>query len=168
MLQYALVTTTWGPFGLVRDEAGLRAVFFPGPGGSPADAIRQRFPDAERDDGVFGDLPERLRRYVAGETVSLHDALSPQVGTAFQRRVWAVTCAIPRGQTRTYGEVARELGRPRSARAVGQALAANPCPVVVPCHRVVGAGGDLRGFGGGIQWKERLLQLEGSRPVNSL
>lgn len=161
MIQYTLVPTAWGTFGLVRDETGLRTVLLPGE--SPADAIPQQFPGAVRDDGVFGDLPDRLQRYVAGDPVPLHDALSPRVGTEFQRRVWAVTRAIPRGQTRTYGAVARELGRPRSARAVGQALAANPCPVVVPCHRVVGTGGDLRGFGGGIEWKVRLLQLEGCR-----
>lgn len=161
MFQYTLVETEWGLLGLVRDEMGLRAVLLPPE--SPAD-IPRRFAGAGRDADAFGDLPDRLRHYLAGAPEPLHDVVSPHVGTGFQQRVWAMARAIPWGQTRTYGELAQDLGCPRAARAVGQALAANPCPVVIPCHRIVGADGSLRGFGGGLEWKERLLQLEGSRP----
>ena len=86
-------------------------------------------------------------------------------GSPFEREVWRITAAIPYGETRTYGEVAQDLGEPGSARAVGIALARNPLPLVVPCHRVVAAGGRLGGFGGGVERKRRLLALEErSRP----
>jgi methylated-DNA-[protein]-cysteine S-methyltransferase len=78
--------------------------------------------------------------------------------------VLRATRAIPRGAVRTYGEVARRVGRPRAARAVGQALHRNPVPLLVPCHRVIGAGGRLVGFGSGIGEKQRLLRLEGAWP----
>lgn len=81
-------------------------------------------------------------------------------GTPFQMAVWRVTRAIPRGETRTYGQLAAQIGHPGSARAVGAAEGANPVPIVVPCHRVVGANGDLTGFGGGLALKRRLLELE--------
>jgi O-6-methylguanine DNA methyltransferase len=81
-------------------------------------------------------------------------------GTAFQRAVWQELQQIPSGQTRSYGEVARRLGRPRSARAVGAACRANPVLILVPCHRVVGTNGSLNGFQGGVQLKGRLLELE--------
>jgi len=81
-------------------------------------------------------------------------------GTPFQRDTWDATSAVPYGETTTYGEIARRIGRPRAARAIGQALGANPLPIVIPCHRVVGSSGDLTGFGGGLPLKERLLALE--------
>ena len=81
-------------------------------------------------------------------------------GTAFQRLVWAELRKIPYGETRTYGQLARLIGRPRAARAVGQACHVNPICVIVPCHRVVGADGSLTGFGGGLEVKGRLLELE--------
>jgi O-6-methylguanine DNA methyltransferase len=82
-------------------------------------------------------------------------------GTAFQRTVWAELVKIPYGTRRTYGELAAKLGRPRGARAVGAACGANPVPILVPCHRVVGADGSLGGFGAGLAVKEKLLDLEG-------
>ncbi|MEN9573625.1 MAG: hypothetical protein RL514_1480 [Verrucomicrobiota bacterium] len=83
------------------------------------------------------------------------------VGTQFRRRVWAELQRIPRGQTRTYGELAEELGKHRAARAVGGACGANPIPVLIPCHRVLAAKGGLGGFSGGLEWKRRLLAIEG-------
>lgn len=85
-------------------------------------------------------------------------------GTPFQRAVWEALLAIPYGETRTYGEVASAIGRPGAVRAVGAANGANPVPLVVPCHRVVAAGGRLGGFGGGLPLKTRLLALEGAEP----
>ncbi len=81
--------------------------------------------------------------------------------TAFQRSVYQVACAIPPGTVRSYGWVAERLGKPRAARAVGQALAANPVPLLVPCHRVVASDGSLGGFTAGIAWKQQLLEMEG-------
>jgi methylated-DNA-[protein]-cysteine S-methyltransferase len=106
------------------------------------------------------DLADRLSRYFAGEAVVFDEPLDPTIGTDFQRRVWAVTQAIPRGQTRSYGDVAREAGSPAAARAVGQAMARNPWPIVVPCHRVVGGDGKLTGFGGGVEMKQQMLSME--------
>jgi methylated-DNA-[protein]-cysteine S-methyltransferase len=108
----------------------------------------------------LSDLAGRLSRYFAGEAVVFDEPLDPIVGTDFQRRVWAVTRAIPRGQTRSYGDVAREVGSPSAARAVGQAMARNPWPIVVPCHRVVGSDGKLTGFGGGVEMKRQMLSME--------
>ncbi len=106
-------------------------------------------------------LADKMRRYFEGEAVTFEEPLDPTIGTEFQRQVWAITRAIPRGQTRTYGQVARLAGRPvGAARAVGQAMARNPWPVVVPCHRVVGHDGRLTGFGGGVRMKQEMLNKE--------
>ncbi len=85
-------------------------------------------------------------------------------GTVFQREVWSALRAIPYGATRTYGEIASSIGKPGAMRAVGAASGANPLPLVIPCHRVVAAGGKLGGFGGGLPLKRRLLAMEGASP----
>lgn len=85
-------------------------------------------------------------------------------GTPFQRQVWEALCRVPYGKTLTYGELARSIGRPEAARAVGHAIGSNPVSVAVPCHRVVGADGSLTGYGGGLLRKDALLRLEGSLP----
>ena len=89
------------------------------------------------------------------------------VGTEFQRQVWDGLREIPFGETISYGELALRIGRPRALRAVGAANGANPLPIVVPCHRVIGANGKLTGFGGGLDIKRRLLTLEGWRPAEA-
>ena len=91
------------------------------------------------------------------------ERLDGTIGTEFQRRVWAITRAIPRGQTRTYSQIARQAGSPGAARAVGQSMARNPWPIGVPCHRVLGSDGSLTGFGGGRDMKRRMLEMEGAR-----
>ena len=107
-------------------------------------------------------LADKIRRYFDGESVIFDEPLDPTLGTDFRRRVWAITRAIPRGQVRTYGQIAREAGSPGAARAVGQAMACNPWPVIVPCHRVVGHDGRLTGFGGGVDMKRHMLVMEGA------
>lgn len=103
-----------------------------------------------------------LHAYFAGEAVDFGFALPEGIGTPFQRQVWAALMEIPRGRCATYGGLARTLGLPpNSARAVGLACGANPLPVLVPCHRVVSATGDLTGFTAGLPWKRALLELEG-------
>ena len=101
----------------------------------------------------------QLNAYFARELEDFDLPLAPP-GTAFQLEVWAALRAIPYGETVTYGELARRIGRPRASRAVGAANGANPLPIVVPCHRVVGADGSLTGFGGGLPIKSALLALE--------
>ena len=101
----------------------------------------------------------QLDEYFASER-RLFDLEVAPIGTDFQRQVWLELMRIPCGQTRTYGEMAERLGRPNAARAIGRANATNPLPIVVPCHRLVGANGDLTGFAGGLDFKRKLLDLE--------
>jgi methylated-DNA-[protein]-cysteine S-methyltransferase len=101
----------------------------------------------------------QLQEYARGERRAFELELDLQ-GTEFELRVWNALCAIPWGRTRTYGEIARSIGAPGASRAVGRANGRNPLPIVVPCHRVV-SGTGLGGFSGGLEWKQRLLALEG-------
>ena len=107
-------------------------------------------------------LAEELEDFFQGRPVQFSVPPDFSAGSPFQRRVWAALLKIPRGETRTYQWIARRLGRPTAARAVGVAVGANPIPFVVPCHRVVGTDGSLCGFAGGITLKRRLLALEGA------
>ncbi|HSK81639.1 MAG TPA: methylated-DNA--[protein]-cysteine S-methyltransferase [Thermoanaerobaculia bacterium] len=113
--------------------------------------------DSER----TAEVRRQLEEYFAGERQTFDLALSPK-GTAFERSVWSELSRIPYGATRSYAEIARAIGRPGAARAVGRANGANPIPIVVPCHRVIGADGSLTGFGGGLEVKSRLLEIEGA------
>jgi len=101
---------------------------------------------------------------LAGKTPTQLPPLDLARGTAFQQSVWRELQTIAAGQTRSYGEVAAALGRPKASRAVGGACGANPLPLLIPCHRVLAAAGGLGGFSGGLQWKRRLLQAEGTLP----
>lgn len=103
---------------------------------------------------------DELRRYLAGEHVQFTCPLDLR-GTAFQVAVWEELFRIPYGQTRTYAEIAKAIGRPTAVRAVGAANGANPVAIVVPCHRVIGSNGTLTGYGGGLPTKQWLLSLEG-------
>lgn len=115
---------------------------------------------------VFSAVRRWLEAYFAGSDPGAVPALAPE-GTEFQQRVWAVLRTIPRGQTVTYGDIARKLeeqtGRKTSARAVGGAVGRNPISILIPCHRVVGAGGSLTGYAGGVERKLWLLRHEGAR-----
>ncbi len=101
----------------------------------------------------------QLKEYFAGRRRKFDLVLAPE-GTAFQRAVWQALTRIPYGETVSYGELARRIGNPQASRAVGLANGANPLPIVVPCHRVIGADGSLTGFGGGLEIKRKLLALE--------
>jgi methylated-DNA-[protein]-cysteine S-methyltransferase len=136
--------------GVAVDDAGVCAVHF---GGAPA--VVDNEPT-----GLLAEAVEALRRYFAGERVAFDLPLSVRSGSEFERAVWSALYAIPYGEMRTYGQIAAEVGEPEAARAVGLACNHNPLPIVVPCHRVVGAGGKLVGFGGGLWRKKLLLELE--------
>ncbi|MBQ1012841.1 methylated-DNA--[protein]-cysteine S-methyltransferase, partial [Micromonospora sp. M51] len=112
------------------------------------------------DDALSRQAVDELRAYFAGELTGFTVPVSPPRGSDFERAVWREMTRIPYGQTLTYGEVARLVGDPGAARAVGVACNRNPIPVIVPCHRIVGAGGKLVGFGGGLPRKVKLLELE--------
>ena len=117
-------------------------------------------PDAIDDDSIFDEVKVQLEEYWNGSRKDFDLDLFPQ-GTDFRMRVWSALLDIPYGKTVGYGELARKLGRPKAARAVGAACGANPLPIVIPCHRVIGASGTLTGFGGGLDMKQQLLALEG-------
>lgn len=106
-------------------------------------------------------LTDAFRAYFDGELEALTELPVMFEGTAFQRAVWSALRKIPCGETRSYGELARAIGRPRAVRAVGLANGANPVGIVVPCHRVIGANGTLTGYGGGLHRKRWLLEHEG-------
>jgi methylated-DNA-[protein]-cysteine S-methyltransferase len=103
----------------------------------------------------------QLQQFADGKSVRWIVPLDLSVGTTFQQSVWCALKTIPRGETRSYGWVAQQIGKPKSSRAVGMACGANPIPVVVPCHRVIAGDGSLGGFGGGLPMKRRLLAIEG-------
>jgi methylated-DNA-[protein]-cysteine S-methyltransferase len=116
---------------------------------------------------AFSDAVDQLDAYFAGGLTDFTLELDLQ-GTAFQRRVWQALLTIPFGETRSYGEIAKQIGAPGSARAVGLANGHNPIAIIVPCHRVIGASGNLTGYGGGLERKRSLLALEKSRTSATL
>jgi methylated-DNA-[protein]-cysteine S-methyltransferase len=117
-------------------------------------------------DAAFAEPVAQLGAYFAGERIDFDVELDMR-GTAFQQRVWKALLTIPYGETRSYGEIAEQIGAPGAARAVGLANGHNPIAIIVPCHRVIGANGQLTGYGGGLDRKLTLLELEKSRtPAN--
>jgi methylated-DNA-[protein]-cysteine S-methyltransferase len=148
-------------------ERGLAYVRLPRAGGwGFAGWLRRFAPGAELRTGFAPNRAavQQILEYLDGKRSAFELELDLR-GTDFQRRVWEQLLAIPYGETRTYAELARTIGEPGAARAVGTANGANPCAIVVPCHRVVAAGGKLGGFGGGLPLKRRLLALEHARPA---
>ena len=158
-MRYDVIETPIGPLLVAADEAGLRRISFPERG-------QARRPEAGwvRDRAPFRQLAGQLQEYFAGKRRSFSLRLAPQ-GTEFQRATWRALAEIPYGTTISYAELARRVGRPAASRAVGAANGANPLPIVVPCHRVIGANGSLTGFGGGLPTKRALLELEGAECV---
>ncbi len=148
---HAVVASPIGRLTAVEDAGDLVALFLRPPE-TPADL-------GARDDARFEALAGQLGEYFAG-TRTTFDLPLRASGNAFQRAVWQLMAEIPYGETRSYGDLARRLGDPTLARAVGVACGRNPLPIVVPCHRVVGADGALVGFGGGLDRKRFLLDLE--------
>jgi O-6-methylguanine DNA methyltransferase len=157
MLEFTEVTLIDGlTVLLVAGDCGLRSIDFrsePPAGGERNDANR-----------VTVEAARQLRAYFAGQLRRFDLPLDMQ-GTPFQLRVWHELERIPYGETRSYRQIAAAVGAPRAVRAVGAANGANPIPIVVPCHRVIGASGKLVGYGGGLPLKKRLLELEGSRAL---
>ena len=141
-------------------ESGLSAATPPQSSARQAERRLGDMKNATRSEKPFGDIVERLKAYFAGKRVKFPDELDLSSATDFQHQVWRLTRLIPYGETRSYGWIAKRLGK-RGARAVGQALARNRLPVIIPCHRVVSDGG-LGGYSGGVGVKRSLLRLEAS------
>jgi methylated-DNA-[protein]-cysteine S-methyltransferase len=159
-LLYDVFETAFGWVAVMASRAGVAGTALPHP--TPTEALvalGRQVKNATKDPSRFDEIRERIQAYFAGKRVEFADTLDIR-GTDFQRRVWEVTRRIPYGQTNSYRDVARLSGNPLAARAAGQALGANPLPIIIPCHRVLASDGTLGGFGGGLEMKSRLLQME--------
>lgn len=153
---YTYMESPVGDICLAGHEGGLRVISFQEGSSAqgPVDGWR-------RDSRVFASAVEQLQAYFEGELRSFDVELDP-VGTRFQRKVWEALRGIPWGETIPYRELAVRVDRPGAWRAVGSANGKNPLPIIVPCHRVIGRDGSLRGYRGGLRFKEFLLRLEGA------
>jgi methylated-DNA-[protein]-cysteine S-methyltransferase len=148
MIVYGLVPAPFGEILVAKEGNAVVEIRF-----------RAGVIDGRRDDRAVADVAAQLQQYFRGERRAFDLPLAPR-GTEFQQLVWSALQRIPYGETRSYSDIAREIGRPAAVRAVGAANGANPIPIVIPCHRVVGSNGSLTGFGGGIETKRWLLALE--------
>jgi len=157
-MRYSVIPSPIGPLLLAADQGGLRLIEF----GSPRHPVR-RDSDWQRadDDAILRETRAQLDDYFAGARRTFNLPLAPH-GTEFQLDVWRELRAIPYGETISYAQLATRIGKPSAMRAVGAANGRNPLPIVVPCHRVIGADGALTGFGGGLPTKHFLLKLEGA------
>jgi methylated-DNA-[protein]-cysteine S-methyltransferase len=158
---YTTVESPCGPVLVVGDEHAVRHVSFCE--GRGALSVAPGWLDGSHGRGaaprLLGEARRQLAEYFARTRREFSFPVAPQ-GTTFQQKVWRALSRIPYGKTVTYGELAKRIGRPTASRAVGAANGRNPVPVVIPCHRVIGAGGRLVGYAGGVDIKERLLRLE--------
>ena len=161
-MAFFVFDTCLGWMGIVSSSNGLRQVILPQKDKETVlcQVMNYARPAEEQPPTFFGDLPLRLRRYLEGEPVDFPDKLDLAGASHFQQNVWHIVRTIPYGETRSYGWVANELGLPKAARGVGQAMARNPMPIVIPCHRVISSNGSLGGYGGGVEVKGLLLRLE--------
>ena len=153
------IATAEGEFGAEYTGRGLAALRFPRTAGSPTPSAATKAPAEIRRWHAL--TIKAVKAALAGRLPSPLPPLDLAGGTAFQQRVWRALPAIGAGQTRSYGELAAAVGQPKAARAVGAACGANPIPLLIPCHRVLAAGGGLGGFTAGLEWKRRLLEGEG-------
>ncbi len=155
-LLYTHVESPVGPLLVAGDETALHYLSFP----SGHKSFGPR-PEWRPSDAPFAEARRQLDAYFAGDLRDFTLPLDPS-GTAFQLSVWHMLTTIPFGQTRTYGQIATALQRPKASRAVGAANGANPLPILLPCHRLIGSTGALTGFGGGLEVKRFLLRHEGA------
>ena len=163
-MKYTVFETDMGWMGVLASDKGLRRMTIPLP--SPEDVVDElgRYLDgAELDSDFFADLPVRLQSYLQGQDAPFPEEMDVPWATPFQKAVWEATRAIPRGETRSYGDIAAQVGRPQGARAVGQAMSTNPLAILTPCHRVIASDGGLGGYGNHLHLKKRLLKREGVR-----
>ncbi len=158
VLVHAIAPTTIGDLTFVADDNALRAIYFQGHWTNPGEeALGKKVPFDSQP--VFAKAHTEVEEYLRGERTVFSVALNP-IGSDFQHRVWDILAGIPYGETRTYGDIARELGSPNLARLVGGAVGSNPVSIIIPCHRVIGSNGSLTGYAGGLERKRMLLELE--------
>jgi methylated-DNA-[protein]-cysteine S-methyltransferase len=155
-VRYSIVDSPIGELLLTSDGSGLTGLYM---------EAHKRGPAVDggwvRDDAFFRDWKHELDAYFKGKTQAFRSPIDLH-GTLFQKRVWEALRQIPRGETISYGELARRIGSPRAVRAVGAAVGRNPVSIIIPCHRVVGGNGALTGYAGGVKRKQWLLDHEGA------
>lgn len=163
---WGVLQTSLGWFGALASDKGIQRLSLPE--SSPEKAMEKLEPklhDAVFEPDKFEGLRTRLERYLTGDPTPLDDTLDLAAYSPFFLRAWSACRSIPRGETRSYAWLAIEAGSPRAVRAAGQAMARNPVAIVVPCHRVIGSDGKLCGYGGGLNLKTRLLEMERAVPI---
>jgi O-6-methylguanine DNA methyltransferase len=159
-MKYTIIDSPIGPLLVARDREGITTLLLPNGSTGP----RRQVPDPRwvRADAAFDDARTQLGEYFDGTRTSFELPLH-LIGSPFQLRAWRALLDIPYGETRSYGQQTAAIGAPpTAARAVGSANGQNPIPIIVPCHRVIGANGSLIGYGGGLPTKQQLLALEAS------
>jgi O-6-methylguanine DNA methyltransferase len=160
-----VIATDQGEFTARYSAKGLAGLSFPPPVSRPSPTIPR---ELRRQITRWHRLTTRaLKRALSGREPRELPPLDVVTGTGFQREVWRALQQIPRGGTASYAAIARQIGRPKAVRAVGGACGVNPLPVFIPCHRVLAAHGRLGGFSGGLEWKRRLLAVEGVTPTET-
>jgi methylated-DNA-[protein]-cysteine S-methyltransferase len=164
VLTLILFNTVKGYVGLLGSEKGLKRVILPLQ--KPQDVIDIASVDhifsCDNNSTCLGDLPLRLGLYFEGKKVEFNDSIDLENATEYQKKIWNTARRIPYGTTVSYKQLAQMAGNYKSARAAGNALAGNPVPIIVPCHRVIGSNNKLGGFSGGLDMKRYLLKLESS------
>ena len=149
-----------GPITLAASPLGLCGVWFDDQKHGPTEAQRQQWTE-DAQHPLLLSAAAHVQAHLGGQALPWPGPLDLSAGTAFQQSVWQALLHIPAGQIQTYGELAKQLGKPQAVRAVGAAVGRNPVSILVPCHRVMGAGGQLTGYAGGLWRKQALLKLEG-------
>ena len=156
---YTVMKSSVGEITLVADNVSLRAIYW-----LNQKPDRVKFPDLENNysNHVLKSAVKQLKAYFSGTRREFDIPLRP-VGTVFQEEVWLALRSISYGETVSYSDIAKQIGRPKAVRAVGAAIGKNPLSIMIPCHRVIGANGKLTGFAGGLSTKEFLLNLENQK-----
>ena len=163
----AALPTSMGWIGVLASDKGIRRLALPH--SSPQWAVEALQPEASRaelDPAHFEELRQELERYFTGAVVDFHQELDMKGAAPFFLRAWSACRSIPRGEVRSYAWLAAQAGSPRAVRAAGQAMARNPVAIIIPCHRVIASSGGLHGYGGGLELKQRLLDLEAGRALH--
>ena len=163
MLSYTTFATDMGWMAILSSTRGLIRLTLPQDSAREArELLDSNLSHATRSPHQFEDIISRLRIYFGGCKVAFTDELDLSRATHFKRKVWQITRIIPYGESRSYRWVAAQIGQPNAMRAVGQALAQNPLPIIIPCHRIVASNGKRGGYSGGVKMKKHLLFLEAS------
>ena len=159
-LNYTCFKSPFGWVGVARSARGIVRVMFGASTEAGAESLLRNGMKAEKSLSGLSEAVDLLTRFFNGESGDFALDLDLTAGTEFETAVWGTTRRIPYGEVRSYGWIARKVGKPKAARAVGRAMGANPLPIIVPCHRVIRSDGELGGYSGGLHWKRRLLALE--------